>query len=201
MSFNSIQFALFLPLVFLLYWFVFDKFIGKSKHQLRLQNAFVVLASYVFYGWWNKHFLVLIFFTSLSSWLSGLLIENAKSERMSKTWMVFNVVVNIGILAFFKYYNFFVSEFCQSFHVLSNKALLKVILPAGISFYTFQAVSYSIDVYRKKTEATRDILAFFAFISFECKKIFGSCPLKKIVLLFKERKYFKKKDAVQIKKA
>lgn len=166
MSFNSIQFALFLPLVFLLYWFVFDKFIGKSKHQLRLQNAFVVLASYVFYGWWNKHFLVLIFFTSLSSWLSGLLIENAKSERMSKTWMVFNVVVNIGILAFFKYYNFFVSEFCQSFHVLSNKALLKVILPAGISFYTFQAVSYSIDVYRKKTEATRDILAFFAFISF-----------------------------------
>lgn len=166
MSFNSIQFALFLPIVFLLYWLVFDKLIGKSKHQLQLQNAFVVLASYVFYGWWNKHFLVLIFFTSFSSWLSGLLIENAKSSKASKTWMVVNVVVNIGILAFFKYYNFFVTEFFQAFHIQSNRALLKVILPAGISFYTFQAVSYSVDVYRKKTEATRDILAFFAFISF-----------------------------------
>ena len=166
MSFNSLQFALFLPIVFLLYWLVFDKLIGKSKHQLRLQNAFVVLASYVFYGWWDKQFLILIFITSFSSWLSGLLIENAKSRKASKIWMVVNIVVNIGILAFFKYYRFFVVEFCQAFHVLLNKALLKVILPVGISFYTFQAVSYSIDVYRKKTEATRDILAFFAFISF-----------------------------------
>ena len=166
MSFNSIQFALFLPIVFLLYWLVFDKLIGKTKYQLHLQNAFVVLASYVFYGWWNKHFLVLIFFTSFSSWLSGLLIENAKTSKASKTWMVVNVVVNISILAFFKYYNFFITEFCQAFHFQSNKALLKVILPAGISFYTFQAVSYSVDVYRKKTEATRNILAFFAFISF-----------------------------------
>lgn len=166
MSFNSIQFALFFPIAFLLYWFVFDKLIGKSKHQLRLQNAFVVLASYVFYGWWNKQFLLLIFFTSLSSWLSGLFIENAKSRKASKVWVAINIFVNIGILAFFKYYNFFVTEFCQASHILSNKALLKVILPAGISFYTFQAVSYSVDVYRKKVEATRDILAFFAFISF-----------------------------------
>lgn len=166
MSFNSIQFAFFLPIVFLLYWFVFDKFIGKSKHQLQLQNAFVILASYVFYGWWNKHFLVLIFFTSFSSWFSGLLIGNARSRKASKIWMVVNIVINIGILAFFKYYNFFVTEFCQAFHIVSNKSLLKVILPAGISFYTFQAVSYSVDVYRKKVEATRDILAFFAFISF-----------------------------------
>lgn len=166
MSFNSIQFALFLPIVFLLYWLVFDKLIEKSRYQLQMQNAFVVLASYVFYGWWNKHFLVLIFFTSFSSWLSGLLIENAKTSKASKTWMVVNIVVNIGILAFFKYYNFFITEFCQAFHFQSNKALLKVILPAGISFYTFQAVSYSVDVYRKKSEATRDILAFFAFISF-----------------------------------
>ena len=109
MSFNSIQFALFLPIVFLLYWLVFDKLIGKTKYQLHLQNAFVVLASYVFYGWWNKHFLVLIFFTSYSSSLIGLLIENAKTSKESKTWMVVNVVLNISILVFFKYYNFFIT--------------------------------------------------------------------------------------------
>lgn len=166
MSFNSLQFALFLPIVFLLYWFVFDKLIGKSKYQLQLQNAFVVLVSYVFYGWWDKHFLLLIFITSFSSWLSGLFIESARTKKASKIWMVVNIIVNIGILSFFKYYNFFVTEFCQTFHLLSNKVLMKVVLPVGISFYTFQAISYSVDVYRKKTRATRDILAFFAFISF-----------------------------------
>jgi len=166
MLFNSIQFALFLPIVFLFYWFVFDRFISKSEHQLRIQNAFVVVASYVFYGWWDWRFLLLIAFTSLCSWGSGLLIGKAGTKKEAKTWTTLNIVLNLGILAMFKYYDFFVTEFAQLFHISTDGLLLKVILPVGISFYTFQALSYSIDVYRGKIEPTKDIIAFFAFISF-----------------------------------
>ncbi|MBO7540963.1 MAG: MBOAT family protein, partial [Bacteroidales bacterium] len=166
MLFNSIEFALFLPVVFLLYWFVFDRLIGKSNYQLTLQNAFVVLASYVFYGWWDWRFLLLIALTSFCSWGSGLLIGKADTKSKAKAWMWANIVLNIGILAMFKYYDFFVSEFAQLFNISTDGLLLKVILPVGISFYTFQALSYSIDVYRGKMEPTKDIVAFFAFISF-----------------------------------
>lgn len=166
MLFNSIEFALFLPVVFLLYWFVFDRFIGKSNYQLTLQNAFVIFASYVFYGWWNWRFLLLIAFTSFCSWGSGLLIGKADTKNKAKTWMWANIVLNIGILAMFKYYDFFVTEFAQLFNISTDGLLLNVILPVGISFYTFQALSYSIDVYRGKMEPTKDIVAFFAFISF-----------------------------------
>ena len=166
MLFNSIQFAIFLPIVFLFYWFVFDRFISKSKHQLRLQNAFVVVASYVFYGWWDWRFLLLIMFTSICSWGSGIFIGKAESKSKAKIWMWLNVIVNLGILALFKYYDFFVTEFTQLFHFSTDGLLLKVILPVGISFYTFQALSYSIDVYRGRIEPTKDIIAFFAFISF-----------------------------------
>jgi D-alanyl-lipoteichoic acid acyltransferase DltB (MBOAT superfamily) len=166
MLFNSIEFALFLPVVFLLYWFVFDRFIGKSNYQLTLQNAFVVLASYFFYGWWDWRFLLLIALTSFCSWGSGLLIVKAETKKKAMAWMWANIVLNIGILAMFKYYDFFVTEFAQLFHISTDGLLLKVILPVGISFYTFQALSYSIDVYRGKMEPTKDIVAFFAFISF-----------------------------------
>lgn len=166
MLFNSIEFAIFLPIVFLLYWFVFDYALKRSRYQLTLQNAFVVLASYVFYGWWDWRFLLLIALTSFCSWGSGLLISRAKDKSMAKTWMWANIVLNVGILAMFKYYDFFVSEFTQLFHVSSDGLLLKVILPVGISFYTFQALSYSIDICRGKMEPTKDIVAFFAFISF-----------------------------------
>lgn len=166
MLFNSIQFALFLPIVFLLYWFVFDRFIRRSRHQLRLQNALIVVASYVFYGWWDWRFLLLIAFTSLCSWGSGILIGNNKGNKKAKRWMWANIILNLGILGLFKYYDFFVTEFAQLFHASTDGILLRVILPVGISFYTFQALSYSIDVYRGKMEPTRDIVAFFAFISF-----------------------------------
>ena len=166
MLFNSIQFAIFLPIVFLLYWFVFDRFISKSKWQLKLQNAFVVMASYVFYGWWDWRFLLLIALTSFCSWGSGLLIGKAETKNKAKTWMWLNIILNLGILALFKYFDFFVTEFAQLFHISSEGLLLKVILPVGISFYTFQALSYSIDIYRDKIKPTKDIVAFFAFISF-----------------------------------
>ena len=190
MLFNSIQFAIFLPIVFLLYWFVFDRFISKSKWQLRLQNAFVVVASYVFYGWWDWRFLLLIAFTSFCSWGSGLLIGKAVSKKKSKTWMWLNIVLNLGILALFKYYDFFVSEFAELFNISTDGLLLKVILPVGISFYTFQALSYSIDVYRDKIEPTKDIVAFFAFISFFPQLVAG--PIERATNLLPQ--FLKKRE-------
>ena len=190
MLFNSIQFAIFLPLVFLFYWFVFDRLISKSKHQLKLQNAFVVVASYVFYGWWDWRFLLLIAFTSFCSWGSGLLIGKAKTRREAKTWATLNIVLNLGILALFKYYDFFVTEFAQLFHLSTDGLLLKVILPVGISFYTFQALSYSIDVYRGKIEPTKDIVAFFAFISFFPQLVAG--PIERATNLLPQ--FLKKRE-------
>ena len=165
MLFNSLEFAFFLPLVFLIYWAIGYAKINDTL-KLRVQNAFVVIASYVFYGWWDWRFLLLIAFTSFCSWGSGLLIGKATTQSKSKAWMIANIVLNLGILAIFKYYDFFTSEFCQLFGISSDGLLIKIILPVGISFYTFQALSYSIDVYRKKIEPTKDIIAFFAFISF-----------------------------------
>lgn len=172
MLFNSIEFAFFLPLVFLIYWAIGYAHINDQL-KLRLQNAFVLIASYVFYGWWDWRFLLLIAFTSFCSWGSGLLIAKSVSsdssvdgQKKAKFWMVANIILNLGILAVFKYYDFFVSEFGQLFGISTDGLLLRIILPVGISFYTFQALSYSIDVYRQKIEPTKDIIAFFAFIAF-----------------------------------
>ncbi len=173
MLFNSLEFALFLPIVFLIYWAIGYAHINDQL-KLRLQNAFVVIASYIFYGWWDWRFLFLIAFTSFCSWGSGLLIgrgrtqPSLKGRRLisPKFWMIANIVLNLAILAIFKYYDFFVSEFGQLFGVSTESLLLRIILPVGISFYTFQALSYSIDVYRQKLEPTRDIVAFFAYVAF-----------------------------------
>jgi len=165
MLFNSIEFALFLPIVFLIYWAIGYAHINDTL-KLRLQNAFVVIASYVFYGWWDWRFLLLIAFTSFCSWGSGLLIAKSQTPKTAKAWTAANIVLNLSILAVFKYYDFFVREFGQLFGISTDSLLLKIILPVGISFYTFQALSYSIDVYRKKIEPTRDIVAFFAYVAF-----------------------------------
>lgn len=166
MLFNSVEYLLFLPIVFAIYWLL--------RNHLKLQNLFVVIASYVFYGWWDYKFLLLIAFTSLCSYASGLLIERSRDLTLdighltfgAKFWMVTNIVINLGILAVFKYYDFFVSEFGALFGISTESLLLRIILPVGISFYTFQALSYSIDVYRGNIKPTKDIIAFFAFISF-----------------------------------
>lgn len=161
MIFNSIDFAIFLPIVFLLYWFVFNK-------NTKLQNAFIVLVSYIFYGWWDWKFLILIAFTSFVSWGSGLLIgKNNEHRQKQKIINILNIVVNILILCLFKYYNFFISSFADAFmEGDSSGLLLNIVLPVGISFYTFQALSYSIDVYRGKVKPTKDAVQFFAFVSF-----------------------------------
>ncbi len=163
MIFNSPEFLLFLPIVFLFYWFIFKK-------SVKLQNFFVVVASYFFYGWWDWRFLFLIAITSFCSWASGLLIEKyrtSQNTRKAKAVNIGNIVLNLLILGVFKYYNFFVESFFDIFPTLRNdQILISVILPVGISFYTFQALSYTIDVYRAKIEPTKDIIAFFAFVSF-----------------------------------
>lgn len=161
MLFNSIEFAIFLPIVFLFYWFVFNR-------NVKLQNLFVVVVSYVFYGWWDWRFLLLIAFTSLCSFYSGILITRYRGDgRKPKLINTANIVVNLLVLGVFKYYNFFVTSFANVF--LDGKTdglLLQLILPVGISFYTFQALGYSIDVYKEKLSATKDVVQFFAFVSF-----------------------------------
>lgn len=161
MVFNSIVFLLYLPIVFLLYWFVFRNY--------KAQNAFVVIASYIFYGWWDWRFLILIAFTSICSYLCGLGIKKFSDIRKRKPILCANIAVNLGILATFKYFNFFIDNLRALLHPLGIQldiVTVNLILPVGISFYTFQALSYTIDVYRNKIEATRDPIAFFAFISF-----------------------------------
>ena len=96
MLFNSFEYLLFLPIVFLLYWFVFDYALSKCKHQLLLQNLFIVVASYIFYGWWDWRFLILIAITTLLSFLSGLGIEYAPTQRGKKAVMIANIIINLG---------------------------------------------------------------------------------------------------------
>ncbi|MBQ4005339.1 MAG: MBOAT family protein [Muribaculaceae bacterium] len=164
MLFNSYQYLIFLPLVWLLYWHVFK--------PLRWQNLFLLVASYVFYGWWDWRFLALIAITSACSYASGLAIRRLQDAgRRRAAWWVSaaNIVFNLGILATFKYYNFFVEsaeELLAVFGLHMDWPTANLILPVGISFYTFQALSYSIDVYKGKIAPTRDMVAFFAFICF-----------------------------------
>ncbi len=161
MLFNSIEFAVFLPVAFLLYWFVFNK-------KLKLQNLFIVVVSYIFYGWWDWRFLVLIAFTSACSYAAGLLIHRFRDNpQKARAVNALNIIINLLILGLFKYYDFFVSSFADLFlGGKDDRLLLHLILPVGISFYTFQALSYSIDVFKGKLEPTRDIVQFFAFVSF-----------------------------------
>ena len=153
---------IFLPVVFFLYCFVFK--------QLRWQNLLILAASYVFYGWWDWRFLILIVITSLSSFASGLLIKHYDGNRRAQRAVsAANIVLNLGILATFKYFNFFAGSLqavLSAVGVMVDWPTLNIILPVGISFYTFQALSYSIDVYARRIEPTRDIVAFFSFISF-----------------------------------
>lgn len=162
MLFNSIDFAVFLPVVFLLYWFV-------TKTNLRVQNALLLVASYIFYGWWDARFLGLIAFSSLLDYVIGIRLSNTEDQLKRKLLLIVSVCVNLGFLGFFKYFNFFADSFSQAFTFFGmaiEPTRLNIILPVGISFYTFQTLSYTIDVYKRKLEPTRDIIAFGAFVSF-----------------------------------
>ncbi|GJM34355.1 MAG: O-acyltransferase [Saprospiraceae bacterium] len=162
MLFNSIDFAIFLPIVFLFYWFVTNK-------SIKLQNALIVAASYLFYGWWDWRFLSLILFSTLVDYWVGRGLSREENTTKRKILLWTSILVNLGFLGFFKYYNFFLDNFITAFSFFGTAIKansLNIILPVGISFYTFQTLSYSIDVYKRKLEPTRDFIAFAAFVSF-----------------------------------
>ena len=162
MLFNSIDFAIFLPIVFVLYWFVF-------KHSLKAQNFLILLASLIFYGWWDWRFLFLLLFSALVDYNIGRALRNEERLGVRKLLLWTSICVNLGFLGFFKYYNFFLDNFIDAFSFFGNPInvrALSIVLPVGISFYTFQTLSYTIDVYRKKLEPANDIIAFLAFVSF-----------------------------------
>ena len=186
MLFNSIDFAIFLPIVFILYWFLTNK-------NLRLQNFVIVVSSYLFYGWWDWRFLSLILFSTIIDYSVGrkLGIEQNKTKRKILLWT--SVLVNFGFLGFFKYYNFFLGNFISAFSFFGSELevnSLNIILPVGISFYTFQTLSYTIDVYKNKLSPTNDFIAFSAFVSFFPQLVAG--PIEKATDLLPQF-YYKRK--------
>ncbi|SIO05226.1 MBOAT family O-acyltransferase [Algoriphagus halophilus] len=161
MLFNSIEFAIFLPIVFILYW-------ALRKH-FRFQLYVLLIASYIFYGWWDWRFLSLIIFSSGIDFLIGKRLDTIAVESKRKMLLGLSLLTNLGLLGFFKYYNFFSESLSEAFTFFGKEiptGRLDIILPVGISFYTFQTLSYTIDVYRRKLEPTDDWLAFFGFVSF-----------------------------------
>lgn len=193
MLFNSIDFAVFLPIVFILYWFV-------TQRYLKLQNVLIVVASYVFYGWWDWRFLSLIVFSTVVDYTIGILLAKEGNDFKRKLLLWTSIVVNLGFLGFFKYYNFFIDNFVQAFSFFGQAisvSRLNIILPVGISFYTFQTLSYSIDVYKRKLEPTKDFIAFSAFVCFFPQLVAG--PIERATHLlpqFYRRRVFNEKMAI-----
>jgi D-alanyl-lipoteichoic acid acyltransferase DltB (MBOAT superfamily) len=161
MLFNSIEFAIFLPVVFGLYWMF-------KKHH-RVQLWILLSASYLFYGWWDWRFLGLIALSSLIDFLIGIGLGKTDDLKKRKLLLGVSLLANLGMLGFFKYFNFFTETFVDAFSFFGmslEKSRLDIILPVGISFYTFQTLSYTFDVYKKQMAPTKDFLAFFGFVSF-----------------------------------
>lgn len=161
MLFNSFDFLLFLPIVFCLYWFVFNK-------SLRWQNILILLASYFFYGWWSYKFLGLLALSTLLDYTYGFWVASPNTKK-AKTFLWLSIINNLGILGIFKYYNFFALQFQQAFELLgihTNPTLLNLVLPIGISFYTFHGMSYVFDIYRGKQKPVSNFVDYAVFVSF-----------------------------------
>lgn len=184
MAFDSFDFAIFLPVVFIVYWLM-------GRH-LRLQNVVILVCSYVFYGWWDYRFLGLIMLTTLSSYLCGIQMSRTDSAVRRKVYNVINICVNLLVLGFFKYFNFFVdsmSSLCEGLGIYLTWPVVHIMLPVGISFFTFQALSYTIDVYRRRIDAERSILDFAAYLSFFPQLVAGPIERAECLLTqFKRRR-------------
>ncbi|CAM3344636.1 MBOAT family O-acyltransferase [Zobellia roscoffensis] len=194
MLFNSLDFLIFLPVVFVLYWFVFKK-------SLKIQNLLVIVASYVFYGWWDWRFLILIFLSTVLDFLVGQQVfKNQDNNQKAKYWLWVSVAFNLGLLGFFKYFNFFIDSFIESVNALGYNMksvwTLRIILPVGISFYTFQTMSYSFDIYYKKLKPTTNFVSFAAFVAFFPQLVAG--PIERASNLLSQintRRVFKYEQA------
>ena len=163
MLFNSQTFLFFLPTVFLVYWFILGK-------KLRSQNTFILISSYFFYGWWDFRFLSLIFLSTVTDYLVGLKLYSQSNHKKRKFLLIVSLGFNLGLLGLFKYFNFFIESWISMVNLLGynleNTYSLNLILPVGISFYTFQTMSYTLDIYTKKLEPTKDFITFATFVSF-----------------------------------
>lgn len=187
MTFQSLEYLIFLPVVFFLYWTV-------CRTNRTLQNGLIVVSSLVFYGWWDWRFLGLLFVTVISTFLTGWCLGKTDNQQKRKTLLVGAIVLNVGILFYYKYFNFFVQAFVDAFSLLGTEmsvSTLKVLLPVGISFYTFTALSYSIDVYQRKVEPTKDILSYMAYVMFFPSILSGpiSRAQKQLPQYYKTRKF------------
>jgi len=191
--FNSIEFAFFLPVVFTIYWSI-------KNENLKFQNLFLLIASYFFYGWWDWRFLTLIFFSTLIDYTIGLNLGKNLPANKRKILLWISITVNIGLLGIFKYYNFFAENFVKAFSLFGSSfdlGRLNIILPIGISFYTFQTLSYSIDVYKNKLKPTKSFISFAAFVSFFPQLVAG--PIERAVNLlpqFHKRRKFEYDEAI-----
>jgi len=193
MLFNSIDFAIFLPIVFFIYWFITNK-------NLKLQNILIVISSYIFYGWWDWRFLSLILFSTIIDYNIGLLLSKLENIQKRKILLWISLLANLSFLGFFKYYNFFLDNFITAFSFFGTEIKansLNIILPIGISFYTFQTLSYTIDIYKRKLKPTKDFIAFSAFVSFFPQLVAG--PIERATNLlpqFYKKRKFKYNQAV-----
>ncbi|MDC1324773.1 MBOAT family protein [Flavobacteriaceae bacterium] len=184
MLFNSIDFAVFLPIVFILYWVV--------NENLKLQNVLIIISSYLFYGWWDWRFLFLILLSTVVDYSVGVLLHKQNNVSKRKILLLISVIINLGFLGFFKYYNFFLENFVSAFSLFGveiNQSSLNIILPVGISFYTFQTLSYTIDVYKRKLEPTTDVIEFAAFVCFFPQLVAG--PIERATSLLSQ--FYKKR--------
>jgi D-alanyl-lipoteichoic acid acyltransferase DltB (MBOAT superfamily) len=162
MLFNSISFAIFLPIVFILYWFA-------TKGNLKLQNILLLVSSYFFYACWDWRFMFLLIFSTLLDYYTGIKINDATSKKKKQFWLWLSIGINLGFLGVFKYYNFFAASFADGLAMLgfeANFRTLQVILPVGISFYTFHGLSYVIDIYKNRIKPERNFIAYSVFVSF-----------------------------------
>ncbi|MFM7766328.1 MAG: MBOAT family O-acyltransferase, partial [Bacteroidota bacterium] len=162
MLFNSISFAIFLPIVFFLYWFA-------TKRDLRIQNILLLVASYFFYACWDWRFMFLLVFSTFLDYYTGIRIHESNSPSKKKTWLWISILINLGFLGVFKYYNFFVDSFADALALLgvqTNTTTLQVILPVGISFYTFHGLSYVFDLYKDRINPERNFIDYSVFVSF-----------------------------------
>ena len=187
MLFNSLSFLLFLPIVFIFYWWV-------NKRSLKLQNGFLLIASYFFYASWDWRFLFLLLFSTTLDYFTGIKMEEAKNQGDKKVWFWLSIIVNLGFLGIFKYYNFFSESFTTALSeigIQTNFWTLKVILPVGISFYTFHGLSYVIDIYKGRIKAERNIINYSLFVSFFPLLVAG--PIERATHLLpqlKKKRYF-----------
>lgn len=193
MLFNSLDFAVFLPVFFTLFWTIGNK-------SLRIQNLLIVLASYIFYGWWDWRFLFLILLSTVIDYTIGRSLQNCNNIKQRKILVGISLVTNLGLLGFFKYYNFFLDNFISAFRFFGqefNGSSLNIILPVGISFYTFQTLSYTIDVYRNKIEPATDFLKFSAYVCFFPQLVAG--PIERATNLLPQFSIKKTFDSEQAK--